>query len=37
MTIYKDQILEPKEFTLAIYTIDNYCNLYLKNFVVDLI
>lgn len=38
MTVYKDQILDLKKFTLSIYIVEmNYRNIYLKSFVLDFI
>lgn len=31
----KDQVLDPEDFTLPVYTIDNYCNIYFKDFALD--
>lgn len=35
--IYKNKILDFEKFILSIYIVDNYCNIYSKNFVLDLI
>lgn len=35
MVVYKDQVLEPEEFTSFIYTVDNYHNVYSENFALD--
>lgn len=37
IVIYQDQILESKKFTSSIYIVDNYHNIILQNFVLDLI
>lgn len=35
ITVCKDQVLDPEDFTLPVYTIDNYCNIYFKDFALD--
>lgn len=35
MAICKDQVFDLEYFTLLFYTIDNYCNIYFKDFVLD--
>lgn len=35
MAVYKDQVLDPEDFILLVYTIDNYRNIYFKDFALD--
>ncbi len=35
MSVCKDQVLEPEEFTSSIYTVENYCNIYSESFALD--
>lgn len=35
MAMYKDQMLDFKYLILLVYTINNYCNIYFENFVLD--
>ena len=37
MVVCKNQVLNFKDFTSPIYTIDNYYNTYLEDFTLDLI
>ena len=37
MAMYKDQILDLEDFASPVYTVDNYCNIYSEDFVLDLI
>lgn len=35
MAVCKDQVLDPEDFTSPVYIVDNYCNTYSKDFVLD--
>lgn len=35
MAMCKDQVLDLEDFTLPIYIVDNYCNIYSKDFALD--
>ena len=35
MAVCKDQLLDPEDFTLPVYTVDNYRNIYSENFALD--
>lgn len=37
MVVYTHQVLDPEDFILPIYTIDNYRNIYLEDFVFEII
>lgn len=35
MAVCKDQELDPEDFTLPVYTVDNYRNIYFEDFALD--
>lgn len=35
MAVCKDQVLDPEDFILPIYIVDNYCNTYSKEFALN--
>lgn len=35
MAVCKDQVLNPEDFTLSVYTVENYRNIYSEDFALD--